>query len=155
MPKPKNYNLERCLETFRVRVRDLLDERNMKVSDFAGEVNISLSRAYAMLRGPAAPSLESARKAADFFGCSMDYLFGFAESYHERTYRTIASVSERVKEAVDKSGLSRYQLSKETETDQSEIHAWYHGRKVPELVSLLKLVQPLNTSLDFLSGRDE
>ena len=147
--------VEKRLKIFRERLQDFLDERALKKADFAKASGISLARVYAILRGNAAPSLETALKAADYFRCTLDYLFGFREDYRERNYAVVASVCERVKESIDASSLSRYKLSRMTGIDQSDLHHWYHGRKTPELVSLLRLAEPLNASLDYLSGREE
>lgn len=147
--------VEKRLKIFRERLQDFLDEHALKKADFAKASGISLARVYAILRGNAAPSLETALKAADYFCCTLDYLFGFREDYSERNYAVVASVCERVKESIDASPLSRYKLSRMTGIDQSDLHHWYHGRKTPELVSLLRLAEPLNASLDYLSGREE
>ncbi len=147
--------VEKRLKIFRERLQDFLDEHALKKADFAKASGISLARVYAILRGNAAPSLETALKAADYFCCTLDYLFGFREDYSERNYAVVASVCERVKESIDAAPLSRYKLSRMTGIDQSDLHHWYHGRERPELVSLLRLAEPLNASLDYLSGREE
>ena len=160
MSKAKNSlicnkdGVEKRLKIFRERLQDLLNESSLSKGDFAGAASVSLPRVYAMLRGPSAPSLTNALKAADFFRCPLDYLFGFREDFSERRYFIAASVTDRVREGIDESRLSRYEISRRTGIDQSDLHRWYHGQKIPELVSLLRLAEVLDVSLDFLAGRD-
>ena len=74
--KKDQDTVEKRLKIFRERLQDFLDEHALKKADFAKASGISLARVYAILRGNAAPSLETALKAADYFRCTLDYLFG-------------------------------------------------------------------------------
>lgn len=48
-------------------------------------------------------------------------------------------LSEQIRQAIDESSLSRYQISKEAEIDESALAKFYHGHRGLSLANLDKL----------------
>lgn len=135
-------------------LKDLLAENNLSLKELSDKTGIRLSRIYDFTNKLHAPSLANAVKIADLFHCPLDFLFGFIDDFTPADYRICDTVSSRVRIAMDKSKISRYQLSKATKVSQPQLLRWYHGTQVPTLVSLVTLAEHLDCSLDFLAGRD-
>ena len=134
---------------------DLLAERGVMLKELADRTGIKVSRLYDFRNRKHLPSLENACKLADFFCCSLDYLCGLRPEYGPRTFVRSLPIHTCLREAVDKSELSRYQLSKRTGLSQSQLSDCYNGKTEPSLASLILLAEHLECSLDFLAGREE
>lgn len=142
------------IEEFSERLRELMEITGETAMRLAEKIGIADSRIYAYLNGKCVPDLKNAILIADYFLCSLDYLFGFCDDYEKKQRITVATVYERLKAAVDGSGKSRYRIAKDANIDDQQLHFWYYGKRPPTLISLIKLVDPLNTSLEFLAGRE-
>lgn len=134
--------------------QELLSENNMSIKQLSESTGIKLSRLYDFVNRLHVPSLENAIKIAEAFQCPLDFLFGFCNDFKPRDYHMNDSVSVRVKQAMDDSKISRYQLHKLTQISQPQLLRWYHGMQTPTLVSLISIAEHLNSSLDYLAGRD-
>lgn len=132
-----------------------MDIYGLTVKDLEDKTKIHHTSLYAYLEGDFIPSLNSAVKIADLFGCSFDFLFGFSESFINRKYVCSGNINERLKIMIDKRGLSRYKVAQLTRVSQNQVCNWYHGKTVPKLASLVILAEVLECSLDYLAGRDE
>lgn len=133
---------------------ELLSLTGKSIKELSAATNIRLSRLYDFFNKKHIPSLENAIKIADYFECPLDFLFGFVTDYKPRTYSLRGTVCEQVKNAIDRSGMSRYQLHKKTDIDESQLLRWYSGKQTPSLVSLITLADALDVSLDTLAGRE-
>ena len=142
------------LNFFGDSLADLLSATGTTVKELSAKTGIGLSRIYDFLSKKHIPSLENAIKIADYFECSLDFLFGFVTDYKPRTYSLRGTVCEQVKNAIDRSGMSRYQIHKRTNIDESQLLRWYSGKQTPSLVSLIALADALGISLDTLAGRE-
>lgn len=132
-----------------------MEINGLTVSDLEKKTGVNHTGIYDYLDGKYIPDINCATKIADYFECSFDFLFGFAESYIPRKYALTGDVKSRVKTAIDKSGYSRYKVAQLTNTSQNQVCSWYHGKVIPKLISLVALATALNCSLDYLAGRDE
>lgn len=142
------------IHAFAERLNELIIIHGETVKSLCEKTGISDSSMYGYLNGQHIPDTEFAIKIADCFLCPLDYLFGFCEDFKPKQRNIVATVSERVKSAIDRSGKTRYRIARETGFDQSRLHGWYHGKTTPALYFLVALVEPLNTTLEFLAGRE-
>ncbi len=134
-------------------LKELLADSGMSVKELSEKTKIRLSRLYDFLNKKHIPSLGNAIKIADVFGCPLDYLFGFTADFTPQTFTVSGSVSQNVKTAMDSSEMTRYQIHKKTDIDESQLLRWYAGKQTPSLVSLITLADALDLSLDTLAGR--
>lgn len=64
---------------FAERLCDLMQENKTCADALAQELNLSSSAIYKWLRKASLPEFENAIALADFFDCSLDYLFALDE----------------------------------------------------------------------------
>lgn len=134
-------------------LKELLADSGMSIKYLSEKTTIRLSRLYDFLNKKHIPSFENAIKIADAFGCPLDYLFGFITDFTPQNFTVTGSVSENVVFAMNNSKLTRYQIHKKTNIDESQLQRWHSGKQTPSLVSLITLADALDIPLDTLVGR--
>ena len=143
-----------AIEDFSDHLKELMILNHDTIEKIVLATGINNSRLYDYLNNLHIPSLQNAIKIADYYQCSLDFLFGFSDSYTKKHSITVEDTCTRVKKAIDGSGKSRYEISKLTNISQQHLHRWYHGKTVPAIESLIKLAKALDCSLDYLAGRE-
>lgn len=135
-------------------LNDILIERNIAVKELSDTSGITDSRLYDFLSGNCVPSVQNAVKLANSLHCTLDYLFGFDEEYNYcHNYVLTSDCSERLRQAINASGKTRYKISKETKVSQQQLHNWYRNKQIPSLVTLVNFADYFNCSLDYLVGK--
>ncbi len=128
-------------------------EKNISAAALSSESGVNVSRIYDYLSGKA-PATHNAVKIAQVLECTLDYLFGFESEYEVcKEYTLTSDCTQRFREAVEKSGKTRYLISQETGMTQTQLSNWYLGKQIPKLISLVDLADYFNCSLDYLVGR--
>lgn len=144
---------EDTLSIFAERLKEFLFEKNLSVKTFSKNVGIGKSSIYFYLNGNMFPSPEKAVKIANFFQTSLDYLFGLENDFApKKSYPE--KIVWKVKEAIDRSGKSRYRISRESGIPDSRLCGWYLGKIEPSIERLICLSKCVDCSLDFLLGRE-
>ena len=142
-------------EYFSDTLKDLMSEKQITIKYLSEQTKIKLSRLYDYINEKRMPSLENAIKIAEFFHCSLDYLFGFTKEYKACEFITVSSINERIRTVIDNCGKSRYAVCKQMNIDQSQMFKWYNGKQTPALSSLINFADYLGFSLDYLAGREK
>ena len=142
-------------EFFSERLCDLLQENKSSVNFLAQDLNLNPSAIYKWIRKVSVPSFENALALADYFGCSLDYLFGLKEIDVQYTPHTpFSSFSDHFEEILHEKKISKYRLVKRTGISRSKITSWRKGESLPSIHSLIVVATSLDISLDALVGRD-
>lgn len=150
-----NLSIVEHINCFQENLKELRDINGLSVSDLEKKTGVNHTSLSGYLDGKYIPDVDCANRIANYFNCSLDYLFGFTENYIPCKYNCEGDIKSRVKAAIDKSGFSRYKIAQLTDTSRNQVWSWYHGKVVPKLISLVALATVLNCSLDYLAGRDE
>ena len=142
-------------EFFSERLCDLLQENKSSVNFLAQDLNLNPSAIYKWIRKVSVPSFENALALADYFGCSLDYLFGLKEIDVQYTPHTpFSSCSDHFEEILHAKKISKYKLVKRTGISRSKITSWRKGESLPSIHSLIVVATSLDITLDALVGRD-
>ena len=142
-------------EFFSERLCDLLQENKSSVTFLAQDLNLNPSAIYKWIRKVSVPSFENALALADYFGCSLDYLFGLKEIDVQYTPHTpFSSFSDHFEEILHEKKISKYRLVKRTGISRSKITSWRKGESLPSIHSLIVVATSLDITLDALVGRD-
>lgn len=142
-------------EFFSERLCDLLQENKSSVNFLAQDLNLNPSAIYKWIRKVSVPSFENALALADYFGCSLDYLFGLKEIDVQYTPHTpFSSFSDHFEEILHEKKISKYRLVKRTGISRSKITSWRKGESLPSVHSLIVVATSLDITLDALVGRD-
>ncbi len=141
------------MSIFSERLNDLIFEKKLTSEIFAKEIGIDISNIYRYLRRESVPVLGNAIKIADYFNCSLDFLFGIAEENYSSIYKPAQPFNICFKHILEKNNYSRYRVHKDTGISDQRLDDWYHGIRVPTVESLIVISKYFDCSLDYLVGR--
>ena len=99
------------------------------------------------------PKLQFAIKIADYFGCSLDYLFGLTDDYKKKTYLPCPPFYQVFQELLKSRNCTRYRLFIDLDFDDQIVDNWYYGRTTPAVDSVIRIANYFGCTLDELVGR--
>ena len=138
---------------FAEKLKELILEKDGKVSVFIQKIKISKTTVYEYLSGNKEPSLKNLLTLANYFQCSLDFLIGLENENYSETFLDCPPFSERLTQLLKYFGISRYKLEKITGISESTLYYWSIDKTLPTVDSLLNISKCLNCSLDFVLGR--
>lgn len=141
------------LSLFAERLSDLIFDSGKNSREIAKEIGIGKSTIYEYLSANKMPTLQNLIKLADYFGCSIDFLFGQDDYESKGKFITPAPFPARFKEMLDYFNISRYKLEKLTGISESVLYYWAKGDKTPSIESIVHVCEVLDCSIDFFIGR--
>ncbi len=153
--------MELVLSKFVERVKDLTEEelvKGTKLAQIAEKTEQNLSDLYHWKsdNNRYFPSLTQAIKLADYFSCSLNYLFGLEEenSLHEPN-RELPTFSCRLKTVFDEKKIPITRVAKSAGfANTGMIYSWLNGKTLPRVDSLFALAKVLGCTPDYLLGRE-
>lgn len=141
------------LSNFPERLKELMfDHDNIKSELLGAAIGIHGTNVRAWMSGKSLISLENAIKLADFFECRLDYLAGISENDEKVILRALPDFYKNLRSVMEEKGITRYSLAKKPEIKDVYFTKWSHGAK-PDLITVIKLAEYLEVSLDYLVGR--
>ena len=133
-------------------LKDLIQEKDLSLRGLAEESGVSATQYSTYLRG-AMPTIDSAARICDFFGCSIDYLCGLSE---QRTSKArgydMQHFLERYQKALAANKTTHWKFCKQNGISESTLRHWQAGQ-TPKLETLIKIADGLSVSIDYLVGR--
>lgn len=141
---------------FNERFRDLILDKEISASELGRILNIKHATICLYLHNTY-PSVANAIKIANFFNCSLNYLFGLDDFPDEIDFckENIAPVFyERYSNILQIKNISHYQLAKDLELGNNNLRNWKSG-KIPNTQLLTRIAKYLNCSIDYLVGRSK
>ncbi len=143
------------LALFPERLRELMfDNGQMTSYELADKLGTHSTTVSGWARGASMINLVNAVKIADFFECSLDYLAGISEVDRYVPARPLEPFYTRLRSVMKSCGVTRYRIAKDTEFKDPYFTKWSRG-SVPDLITVIKLAQYLNVSVDYLIGRTD
>lgn len=139
---------------FMNRFSELLDEYEISARKLGDLINIDHSSIYLYLQG-SIPNIENAVKLANYFKCTLNYLFciddfpdeyDFSKSYNSNLF------FERYNDILKNKNITHYRVSKDLSLGNSSYKKWERGSE-PKIETLIKLAKYLNINLDYFVGR--
>ena len=89
-------------------------------------------------------------KLANYFNCTIDYLFGLEKDFRETKKRAQNYLFyERLRTVMKEKGVTRYGLTKKTSVKDSHLNNWRKGSD-PRMDSVIAAVEHLNVAIDYL-----
>ncbi len=142
------------LSNFGENLKELIDEKQITVEEFARSVDIAYSEVYRYLRKEYLPHLTAIIKIADTYNCSVDYLLGFVAFDENSGFKKTPDFATRFKEILRERNLTRYRIHVDTGLSLNCLDSWYNGKFTPSVDNLLRLKNYLKCSLDYTLGRE-
>jgi len=135
------------------RIKELMFDNNKTVNNISSDLNIEASLVYRCLRGEGLLQTFYLFKIADYFLCSLDFLFGIENELYIIRLLPYPSFGDRLVQLYKQKGLTEYQVMKETKISRSRLHDWRCNLRLPTPENLVILSQYFDCSLDYLVGR--
>lgn len=136
-------------------LKELMDEKPVDAKSLTKYLELSdASIIYRWLKGELGLLLPTAVKVAEYFNCSLDYLFGRSDDYGIGNYRQCPSFDIQFRKVIDEQEVSQYRLVKDKVIYGGNIDSWLNKKQVPHIETIIKLADYLKISLDYLVGRE-
>lgn len=141
---------------FKERFKELLFENNINVLSLSKLLDIEYVSIYSYLKG-SYPNIENAVKIANFFNCTLNYLFCldiYPDEYNFKTTYSIEIFFDKYKQALVNNNMTHYYVSKTLNFGNSSFKNWQKG-SVPKIETLIKLSNLFNLTLDYWIDREK
>ncbi|MBO5102573.1 MAG: helix-turn-helix transcriptional regulator, partial [Clostridia bacterium] len=137
-------------------LRDLVNEKGLSLRKLEKESGISSNQYSRYLRG-AMPAVDCAIKMANYFNCSLDYLFGLTDKRNYTNYSNILGdwsvFLGRYKKLLENNKITHWKFCKNNGLSESNIRHWENYGEHPNIATLFVISFNLGDSIDFLVGR--
>lgn len=143
-----NYN-----QVFIQTLQELMQDHELNILQLSKKLNCNNSVISRWLTGFNNPKSYMLIRIADFFDCSIDYLYGRRDDPTFQKAKRNKTFAEQLSMIMGKEKITKYQLAKRCEIQPSTISKWLIHSRIPETETLLKLADVLECSLDYLVGR--
>ena len=132
---------------------DLIEEKGLSLRKVAIESKVSAIQYSKYLRGNY-PTVDVAVRIADYFNCSLDYLFGVSDQKHIVTYKgyDLSVFLPRYQNTLMENKITHWKFAKNYGLSESTLRHWKYG-ETPSIPSLILIATNLSVSIDYLIGR--
>lgn len=145
------------MNQFQERLQDLIEEEGLSRLQLAKKLNISSTTLNGYFNNDYYPQIEIALSIADYFDCSLDYLFGFSESKTAKININIDLTAENFiinfNSLLKENNVSIAKTMKELGMSEYNYYRWKNG-KFPKTVNLIAIANYFETSICFLIGKN-
>ncbi len=138
------------MNTFQETLKELLCEKNLSRLALAKIINISSTTINGYFNNGYYPEIKIAVKIANFFDCSLDYLFGISDQ-RKNTERNKNKFIENFTTIIKQQKMSVFQTMKVLNMSEYNYYRWRNGL-FPKTVNLIEIAKFFNVSLDYLVG---
>ena len=136
------------------RLRELMDEAEIKTPALGEAIHTEPSAITKFLRAERLPSADTLVKLADYFHCTTDYLLGLSDIVDERTFKQRPPFSEQIDVVIKFSQKSQYRFGIEAGISDETFRRWRKGMNEASVETLVKIAKYLKCSVDFVLGRE-
>ncbi len=142
------------MEDFIEILNDLIASSGLTLRRLEKESGVSAMQYSRYLNG-STPTIDIVVKIANYFGVTIDYLFGL-EDKNSRNYNSadydITNFVDKYEKLLKQNNISHYKFAKFHNFNESIIRHWKNG-KTPRLNYLYLIAKHLSSSIDELIGR--
>lgn len=143
------------MNDFQERFLELLNESNLSRLQLSKLIGVSSTTLNGYFNNDFYPQIDIAIKIAQYFKCSLDYLFGLSDfksikykiSLKDMTNNFTANLDVLIKE----NNTSIAKTMKELNMSEYNYYRWKSG-KFPKTINLISVAKHFDISIDFLLG---
>ena len=136
---------------FRERLEDLLIEHNMSKNQLSKIVGVRPDTIYGYYRRNLLPEIHIAKRIADYFNCSLDYLFGLSEQINNNDKNDL-SFADTIKKLIKENNKSVEKTMKELNISDRTYYRWQSGESQPLTSIIITLAKYFDVSVDYIIG---
>lgn len=137
---------------FAERLKELRKEKGITQIQFANDFHIANGTIGMWESGRREPDFETARRIADYFGTTVDYLLGRDE---KKLIPEVEVVGMNIKELREQEGVSQKQLAEAVRLAQNTLSQFETGKREPDLSTTQRIADYFGVSVDYLLGRND
>lgn len=141
------------MSQFSNRLKELIDEKELSLTEIAKETGIGQSNLSEFLTEKHTPSFANFVSLLYFFNCSAEYLLGRAELPTAEKLYPVLPFQERLRAVMKECGVSQTQMVKKMPVSSGALYKWVCGKAQPSTDTLVRLADFLDCSVDYLIGR--
>lgn len=142
------------MSIFAERLNELMFDNKTTPEILSIALSVDLSLIYKYLRKEYIPSTPNAIRIANYFNCSLDYLFGLTEDISTHFCKEYKPFAVCFQALLKEHNCTRYRLKKDTVLAKQSVDDWYNGKRVPTIDNLIVLAEYFSCSLDHFIGRE-
>lgn len=135
---------------FQERLQDLLIEKSMSRLQLAKKINANPETINGYFNDNLYPEIKIAKRIADTFDCSLDYLLGVSENFNNKDKNNLSFI-DTVKKLLKENHKSVEKAMKEMNINESTYYRWQTG-SVPHTSVLITLANYFDVSVDYLAS---
>ena len=138
------------MNSFQERLEDFLIENNLSRLQLAKQINIHHETINGYFNDNLYPEIHIAKKIANYFNCSLDYLFGLSDEMHNEE-RNNLTFAETIRQLLKEKNKSIEKAMKELNMSESNYYRWKKGTK-PLTSVIITLAKYFDVSVDYLAS---
>lgn len=138
------------MNNFRERLEDLLIEHDMSKNQLATIVGVRPDTIYGYYRKKLLPEIHIAKRIADHFNCSLDYLFGLTDQVKNNEKNDL-SFADTIKKLIKDNHKSVEKTMKELNISDRTYYRWQSGESKPLTSVIIALAKYFDVSVDYLA----
>lgn len=135
---------------FQDRLQDFLIEKEMSRLQLAKKINVNPETINGYFNDNLYPDIKIAKRIADFFGCSLDYLLGLTEQFNNKEKNNLTFI-ETIKKLLKENHKSVEKAMKEMNINESTYYRWQTG-SIPHTSVLITLSKYFDVSVDYIAA---
>ncbi len=139
--------------SFSERLKELMFEKNIKSQQLGANLGISGQTIRAWCEGTQNILLSNAVALANYFNCSLDFLFGRNECVLDFQPKPCPAFYPQLRLVMQEKGITRYFMTKNSKIKDSYFTTWKSGSD-PHIFSIITIADYLGVTLDYLVGRE-
>jgi len=143
------------MEDFKEILKELVSETGLSLRRLSIESGVSSMQYSRYLRG-AVPTIKVTLRIAEYFNCTLDYLFGLSDKRTYSKYKTynydISNFLDRYQSLLYANKITHFKFAQNKFFDESIIRHWKTG-VTPRLDVIYTIAKELGGSIDELIGR--
>ena len=138
---------------FSERLSELIQDADITTNHLGTNIGVDGSSIRQWTEKRNSISLGNAIKIADYFRCSLAYLFGRSEILLDFTLQPASPFYEQLTKIMTEKGLSRYRVRIDLGKSNTHFIKWKKGAQ-PLMETVIELADYLDVTLDSLAGRE-
>ena len=141
------------LSNFVDTLKDLMIENGLNQTELAEILQVKPATVSRYILGQQTPDIFQAVKIANYFNCTLDYLFGLEENNNDKKFRECPVFKTRFVFLLNHFNKSIKEVEEKTGIAKSAMYYWLKGERKPSMDSIIKLARCFDSSVDFVLGR--
>jgi transcriptional regulator with XRE-family HTH domain len=136
--------------SFKENLKDLIDDKGLSLRKLAVESGVSASQYSKYLKG-VIPSIDISIKIANYFKCTLDYLFGLTNTndYKGEIIKDLSNFIDKYEKLLKDANTTHWKFSKKYNLSESCLRHWKYGQ-TPKMESIYLIAFNLQVSIDYL-----